>query len=671
MLGFARAADDGGGRSVFAYGAGNRALGLGGAYAAIADDACALLWNPGGLGLIDRSGLQVSQASYFGFGMDEQYASIVLPHWDWGVASLTMRRFGVNGIERRDERNVLLDSNLSNSETEFSIGYGRRIGDAWSFGGALKIRRQSLAGFTGSGVGMDVGIIARPLMILYPNLKNARRLSLGMAFRNAVEPKIRLVNDQVPDPLGVRFGAAYLLPFFHGRTLLAAVDLEKTREMNTRVHAGMELSLHHLVTLRMGINDGLLTAGTGISWKGITIDYTVEDNPINLVHRVGASFSFGRTVDESRLAALEAEENKIQAKLAAAFEQKQNDRINELLQQADEAQSKKNYSEALNILIVVTTLDPNHQHALARQALCYREMGRDLEIKQDFTSASVHYSKALSLTPDDAIARDGYDRCREQSDRLAARSKEIRQEFEAAMDAFSANKLSEAREGFEKILQVAPEDKEAGAMLQRTLRAIDQRVIYLLQQTNRLIDWGHFDEAGSALAEVERLDPQVAGLEQAAQRLKTEKERYAIAQRQREEEADQSGADSGSLPGGMTDITALGMKDKSLTEEQKREMEYLYKKGMAALEAGRRQDATKYLELVWSMDPKYQRVSDHLKREYLMRGMEYFADGYLEEAVEFWENALRIDPADRRVIGYLTRAREQISRTRDILGKSN
>ena len=47
----ARAADDGGTRSIFASGAGNRALALGGAFVGLADDASAMIWNPGGLGI--------------------------------------------------------------------------------------------------------------------------------------------------------------------------------------------------------------------------------------------------------------------------------------------------------------------------------------------------------------------------------------------------------------------------------------------------------------------------------------------------------------------------------------------------------------------------------------------------------------------------------------------
>ena len=674
FLSVAQAADDGGGRSVFAFGAGNRPLGLGGAYAAIANDASALMWNPGGLGLVERTEFQFSQASYYGLGMDEQYGSLVLPHWRLGTASITFRRFAVGGIERRDNRNVLLDDDLSNSETEFSIGYGKNIGSVWSIGGAVKLRRHSLAGYSGSGIGVDAGILAHPLEFLYPNKGYARRLSLGLSVRNAIEPKIRLADEHVPDPVGIRLGAAYWMPFLQSRTLLTAIDIEKTSDMNTRLHAGFELGIHPLLTLRMGVNDGMLTAGTGIQWKSITIDYTFEDNPIDLVHRVGASFTFGPTVEQSRLAALEAEENAIQAKLTAAFEKRQNDRINDLLTQAEEARRRNDFSHALDLLSVVTTLEPDNEEALSRQAVCYRELGKQLEFEGDFSSAAINYARSLAILADDMDAKEGYERSRAQSDLLAARSKEIRQIFEAAMDAFSANKLSDARDSFVEILKYSPEDKEAGAMLQRTLRAIDYRVANLLQQANRMIDWGHFDEVEWRLSEVTNLDSKAAGLEDTVERLDKAKVDYAKAQRQSNRESgNTTGRPDVDVSSGLGG-TGIGAKSstraKPYSEDQKNEIERLYKRGMSALSEDHAQEAIKYLELVWSKDPNYQRTADHLKREYLTRGMEYFADGYLEEAVELWENALRIDPTDRRVIGYLSRAREQIARTQDILGKN-
>ena len=53
-----RAADDAGTQSVFAYGAGERALAMGSAFVACADDASAMYWNLAGLGYVRRSELQ-------------------------------------------------------------------------------------------------------------------------------------------------------------------------------------------------------------------------------------------------------------------------------------------------------------------------------------------------------------------------------------------------------------------------------------------------------------------------------------------------------------------------------------------------------------------------------------------------------------------------------------
>ena len=104
-----------------------------------------------------------------------------------------------------------------------------------------------------------------------------------------------------------------------------------------------------------------------------------------------------------------------------------------------------------------------------------------------------------------------------------------------------------------------------------------------------------------------------------------------------------------------------------MTSQQRREVEDLYRRGIAAMKAERNEDAVRYWELVYSIDPDYEQVKEYLKREYLLGGMDSFAAGELEAAVAYWEKALRLDPTDEKTMGYLTRAREQLSRTREIL----
>jgi tetratricopeptide (TPR) repeat protein len=662
----ALAADDGGGRSVFAYGAGNRALALGGAFVAIANDASAPLWNPGGLGLMGRTELQATHAGYYDFGIDEQYGSLAYPNWRWGTFSLTLRHFGVDDIEHRDDRNTLVDDGLSNSESEFLFGYGRSIGEAWSVGGALKFRHHSLAGHSGSGVGVDLGVIVHPLYMFTPNSRHRRRFSLGLAIRNAVEPKVQLENEAVPDPTGVRVGAAMYFPVFGERNLLTSFDVEKTRDMNLRYHAGVELFVHHLLAMRVGVNDNVFTSGAAIKWHGVSIDYTYENAELGGVHLIGATFTFGPTVEQSRLAAMEAQEAEMQARLAAAFEDKQEQRVDELLTRASSAERGGRYDEALRLITVARAIDPDNIDAQMREAVCLREYANLQESDGDFASAAVTYSRALAIVPGDAQAKAGYDRCRVASDRQAARSEAIRRQFAAALDAFSEGDLAAASDGFAAILRHSPNDTEAAAMLRRTESAIDNRVNVAVGDANRLIDWGALDEAGAVLSEARSLRPEDTRIRMASSRLEEARaSELAKAQAsQRELSARPGSAAAGSIGG--TEGVAGGKAPP--TEEQRREVERLYSRGIEAMTAERNQDAIRYFELAWSIEPDHKDVKEYLKREYLMRGMEYFADGRLNEAVEVWEKALRVDPDDERVNGYLTRAREQIERTRQILG---
>ena len=85
---------------------------------------------------------------------------------------------------------------------------------------------------------------------------------------------------------------------------------------------------------------------------------------------------------------------------------------------------------------------------------------------------------------------------------------------------------------------------------------------------------------------------------------------------------------------------------------------------MDASEAGRRADAIRCWELVLSAEPDYRQVADHLKQEYLAQGMEAFADGRLNRAIDLWEKAKTVAPNDPRVNGYLERAYEHKARIR-------
>ncbi|MBN2170015.1 MAG: hypothetical protein JW819_01685 [Candidatus Krumholzibacteriota bacterium] len=647
-----RASEDAGTRSVFATPAGNRALALGGPGAALAGDASIVFRNPGGLGLLPRAEFQAAYASLYGLGFGEQHAALVLPSWRWGVAALGFRHFGVGGIDERDDRNLLLGEELGYGESEFTLGYGRSLGDAWSLGGGVKLRHQSLAGYSATGLGLDLGVLLHPALALGAEAAWARHWQLGLSVVNAVEPRLRLDQESVGDPLSLRLGSGYLHVLGRGRWALAVADLEKTRDMDLRLHAGLEVAVLPLA-LRVGINDGILAAGAGLRVRDLRFDYAWEDNAIEAVHRFGLTLQFGGSADQRRQAALRAEDERLQARLAAAFEERQSARLGELLAQAEAARLAGRFDEALELCATVGTLAPNHAGTRNLALRCLREKAARLEAAGDLAGAAIAFGRALELAPDDAAARTGLERCRAESNRRAARSSELRRQFAAALDAFGAGELAAAREGFRRILVLEPDDGEAAGMLARTEEAMAQRAASLLRQADRFIGAGLLDEAAQLVSEARTLDPEAAGLARLDARL-AEARRGHWSATPRPAAAPTAGASTAR---------------RSLSRHEQEEVADLYRRGVAAAERGQADDALRYWELVWSRQPGYQQVDEYLRREYLMRGMEAFAAGRLEEAAAFWEKALRVDPRDERAIGYLARAREQMERTQEIMSK--
>lgn len=648
----ARCDDNGGTQSIFASGTGVRAIALGGAYVALASDASAMAWNPGGLGLVPRRELQAGRFQY-GYDVHEEYLAFVLPSWRWGGFGVSYRSFGVDGIEQRDDRNTLLASDLTASESEISLGFGRAFGGAWSVGGAAKVQSQNVAGASGSGIGLDAGVTVQPLLAAGLGLPWADRVTLGLAVRNLIEPSVRLDEASVPDPSVVRTGVAY-----RSRWTATALEIEHPRGVGTRVHFGTEFTPHAMLSLRGGWNGHGSVFGAGVRWQSLALDYAFEDAAVGAIHRIGVTVATGHTVAESRASALRADEERIQTRLTEAFDQIERERVDSLLARAEVARAAERYDDALDILGAVATLSPGEPRAIELERRCLRDSAARLERAGDYTAAALAYGRVLAKDPADSLAVAARARCRAESDRRSARTSAIRDRFAQALDAFAANDLATARSGFLAILAVQPTDQEAAAMLRRTEQAIARQTDVLIREARRAIDAGRLAEAAQKLDQARALDPRADGLSVAS-----------LALTQARQLGSALPKTASPPPGGAPGVAPPAAPARPRPTLSRRELDALYRRGLAAMEQHRADDALRYWEIVWSADSTYARVGDYLKREYLMRGMNSFAAGKLEEAVALWEKVLTVDPNDVRAKGYIARAEKQLARTRELLGE--
>ena len=309
-------------------GIGGRALGVGSAYAALANDVTASYWNPAGLARIEYPQIAISHDERFGNLINYDYAAFAFPSGsntinlesqekEYNAASfgISIIRLGVDGIP--DTRKAWADSNGNklydenirpdyNAITFFNASdwvayftYAKQSSENLFYGANIKLIRRNIGEFHGTGIGFDVGVqyLATESFVLGANLQDATTtlVSLNTGTNELISPTLKL-------------GAAYFIEIFNGK-LTPAVGTD-VRFENRRFSAvanagpisfdpqvGVEFDYKNIVAVRAGYNDiGNLTLGAGIHLRKLDIDYSFAKfdaaDQLGNTHRISLRLTF-------------------------------------------------------------------------------------------------------------------------------------------------------------------------------------------------------------------------------------------------------------------------------------------------------------------------------------------------------------------------------------------
>lgn len=302
-------------------GVGARAIAMGAAFTAVANDASALYWNPAGISLCRHPEITFNHLDWL-LDIYHDFVGVVIPagRHSFG-ASLTYL-----GMPDQKVRTVARPEGTGNfysaSDLSLAVSYAFQFTDQFAMGMTAKYIHQQIYNTSASAYAVDFGVHYRPSSIKWMQLgmqianfgTDLKLSGRALAQKIDIDPKHNS-NDRLPAsldtdafslPLVFRFGLAATT--FHSKQhhLVTAMDLIHPSDNTESVNLGLEYTFHGFAVLRAGYSSlgerdyretGGLTLGAGlkiyVAGVLMILDYAYRDFGIlNNVSRVSCGLRF-------------------------------------------------------------------------------------------------------------------------------------------------------------------------------------------------------------------------------------------------------------------------------------------------------------------------------------------------------------------------------------------
>ncbi|MFB0526374.1 MAG: PorV/PorQ family protein [bacterium] len=270
------------------YGAGARSLAMGGAYVALADEASGPYWNPAALTQVEEHQFLSMYAPFFE-QTNYNFLSYVHPLRRLGSIGISDVLLHSGGYKEVRLVEGIIGTNRSIFKNAIIISYANKVRERISLGASLKLIHERVMRYSGSGQGIDLGILYQPLDVL----------NIGLALQNVLQPKVTLRDD--PDVYEINLKAGMALRTFSKRLTVTA-DINKLVDEKAYFCAGLEVSPWDKPTapslkrvdLRLGCNHlQTFTCGLGLKIKFFTVDYAFSSHDLGNLHKFALTFNWG------------------------------------------------------------------------------------------------------------------------------------------------------------------------------------------------------------------------------------------------------------------------------------------------------------------------------------------------------------------------------------------
>ena len=248
---------------------GSRAVGMGGAFTAVANDGSSMYWNPAGIGFNGLSGFYVNHSNWIA-DIAFDYFSVSFPIGKNRVLGLNITSVTMGDMEVTRYGNEDTGETFSASDHAFGITYALNLTDRFSIGLNGKFIQEKIANNHANGIALDLGTL----------FKTPYGFRLGTSISN-FGPKMRMTGDDLlvavdidetiygnnesitgylstdefDLPLVLRVGISNDLLIGKMTRMTWALDSNSPNDNKSHVNAGVEIGLmNDLLILRSGVN---------------------------------------------------------------------------------------------------------------------------------------------------------------------------------------------------------------------------------------------------------------------------------------------------------------------------------------------------------------------------------------------------------------------------------
>jgi hypothetical protein len=300
---------------------GARAVGMGGAFVAVANDASAMYWNPAGIARLDRSEALFTHSDWIA-DINFNYGGVVLPIEGLGTVGVSLTALSMDDMERTtvDQPD---GTGQFFSAGSFAVGlsYGRTLTEWFSIGGTVKYVNEHIWNSSATGMGVDIGtLFTTPFrgVTFGASIANfGQKLRIhgdDLIVQNDISPingnnpniNAELSTDDFELPLILRIGFAYEAVKTDDHQLTLVVDAVHPNDNQESVDLGGELAGFRKTLFLRGGYRGLFnpsseeqfTIGGGFNYHidkslNLKIDYAYEQfGRLSNVHKFAVGLVF-------------------------------------------------------------------------------------------------------------------------------------------------------------------------------------------------------------------------------------------------------------------------------------------------------------------------------------------------------------------------------------------